>query len=161
MSVSKTILIGNLGGDPELRAFADGTSVCNFSLATSESWRDKATGERKTRTEWHKVTIVGKLAEIAAQYLRKGSKVYIEGENRTRSYEKDGVKVYVTEVHVGMRGQMQMLDGKQEGQVSQQQAPRQQQPRQQSQQSAPPNYNEFEDDIPFNNPYCGRLALLV
>ena len=160
MSVSKTILIGNLGGDPELRAFADGTSVCNFSLATSESWRDKATGERKTRSEWHKVTIVGKLAEIAAQYLRKGSKVYIEGENRTRSYEKDGVKVYVTEVHVGMRGQMQMLDGKQDGQAPQQSqanAPRQQQ----SQQSAPPDYNEFDMDIPFIDPYRGRLAILV
>ena len=151
MSVSKTILIGNLGGDPELRAFADGTSVCNFSLATSGSWRDKQTGERKERVEWHKVVIVGKLADIAAQYLRKGSKVYIEGENRTRSYEKDGAKVYVTEVHVGMRGQMQMMDGKQDGQAPQQSqvnALRQQQ----SQQSAPVDYNEFDefgDSIPF------------
>ena len=163
MSVSKTILIGNVGGDPELRAFADGTSVCNFSLATSESWRDKQSGERKDRTEWHKVVIVGKLADIASQYLRKGSKVYIEGQNRTREWEKDGIKRYTTEVHVGFGGQMQMLDGKPDGQQSapqqqrQAQAPRQQQ----SQQAAQPDHDAFDDDLPFANPYRGRLALLV
>ena len=167
MSVSKTILVGNLGGDPELRAFADGTSVCNFSLATSESWRDKQTGERKNRSEWHKVVIVGKLADIAAQYLRKGSKVYIEGENRTRSYEKDGAKVYVTEVYVGMRGQMQMLDSRSDN--TEAPAQRTQQP---ARRPAPqanaqaggqpePNYDSFDDDIPFDNPYRGKRSLLV
>lgn len=148
MSVSKTILIGNIGNDPELKAFADGTAVCNLSLATSEKWRDKSSGESREKTEWHRVVIVGKLAEIAAQYLSKGSKVYIEGQNRTREWEKDGVKRYTTEVIVDMRGTMQMLDGKPEGgqQRTQKSQGQQQRPQQQSSQ---PDPNEFDNEIPF------------
>lgn len=147
MSVNKVILLGHLGGDPELRYFQDGTGVCNFSLATSERWKDKQTGERKEHTEWHRVSIRGKLAEIANQYLRKGSKVYIEGQNKTREWEKDGVKRYTTEVVVGFNGTMQMLDGKHDGQ---QQAPRQQssRPAQQQQQQGG-DFDNFDDDIPW------------
>lgn len=144
MSISKTILIGNLGQDPEVRFMPNGNAVCNFNLATSDSWKDKETGERVTRTEWHRVLIFGKLAEIAGQYLRKGSKIYIEGRNQTREWEKDGVKRYTTEVIVDMRGAMQMLDGKQDGQ-HQSQAPVQQQ----NQQASPPDYNDFDESIPF------------
>lgn len=154
MSISKTILIGNLGQDPEVRFMPNGNAVCNFNLATSDSWKDKETGERVTRTEWHRVLIFGKLAEIAGQYLRKGSKIYIEGRNQTREWEKDGVKRYTTEVIVDMRGAMQMLDGKQDGQ-HQSQAPVQQQQQQQrpvqqqNQQASPPDYNDFDESIPF------------
>lgn len=154
MSVSKTILIGNLGSDPEVRFMPNGNAVCNFNLATSDSWKDKETGERVTRTEWHRISIFGKLAEIAGQYLRKGSKVYIEGRNQTREWEKDGIKRYTTEVIVDMRGSMQMLDGKQEGQQSQSQpnnrSQQQQRPAQQQQRDQQHNH-AFDDDqsIPF------------
>ena len=150
MSISKTILIGNLGQDPEVRFMPNGNAVCNLSLATTEKWKDKTTGQPVEKTEWHRVSIFGKLAEIAGQYLKKGSKVYIEGRNQTREWEKDGVKRYTTEIIVDMRGAMQMLDGKQDGQ-QQGQAPAQQQQRpaqQQSQQAA--IYDEFDSDmIPF------------
>ena len=148
MSVSKTILIGNLGGDPETRFMPNGNAVTNFTLATSERWKDKTTGQPVEKTEWHRVSIFGKLAEIAGQYLKKGSKVYIEGRNQTREWEKDGVKRYTTEVIVDMRGTMQMLDGKPEGgqQRTQQSQGQQQRPQQQS---AQPDPNEFDDDIPF------------
>ena len=153
MSISKTILIGNLGQDPEVRFMTNGNAVCNFSLATSEKWKDKTTGQPVEKTEWHRVSIFGKLAEIAGQYLRKGSNVYIEGRNQTREWEKDGVKRYTTEVIVDMRGAMQMLDGKQDGQ-QQSQAPAQQQQQrqaqqQQNQQAAPPDHNTFDDNFPF------------
>ena len=158
MSISKTILIGNLGQDPEVRFMPNGNAVCNFSLATTEKWKDKTTGQPVEKTEWHRVSIFGKLAEIAGQYLRKGSKIYIEGRNQTREWEKDGVKRYTTEVIVDMRGAMQMLDGKQDGQqqgqapAQQQQQTQQQRPQQQqNQQAAQPVYDEFDDsgDIPF------------
>ena len=156
MSISKTILIGNLGQDPEVRFMPNGNAVCNFSLATTEKWKDKTTGQPVEKTEWHRVSIFGKLAEIAGQYLRKGSKVYIEGRNQTREWEKDGVKRYTTEVIVDMRGAMQMLDGKQDGQqqgqapAQQQQQTQQQRPQQQqNQQAAPASYDEFDSDIPF------------
>lgn len=139
MSVNKVILLGHLGGDPEVRYFQDGTPVCNFSLATSERWKDRQTGERKEHTEWHRVSIRGKLAETAGKYLAKGSKVYIEGQNKTREWEKDGIKRYTTEVVVGFNGTMQMLDSRQDGQ---QQAPRQQQGGQNE-------YDDFDSDIPF------------
>ena len=158
MSISKTILIGNLGQDPEVRFMPNGNAVCNFSLATTEKWKDKTTGQPVEKTEWHRVSIFGKLAEIAGQYLRKGSKIYIEGRNQTREWEKDGVKRYTTEVIVDMRGAMQMLDGKQDGQ-QQGQAPAQQRPAQQQQQ----HNAAFDDgqDIPFDNPYRGRRAFLI
>ena len=156
MSVSKTILIGNLGQDPEVRFMPNGNAVCNFSLATTEKWKDKTTGQPVEKTEWHRVSIFGKIAEIAGQYLRKGSKIYIEGRNQTREWEKDGVKRSTTEVIVDMRGAMQMLDGKQDGQqqgqapAQQQQQTQQQRPQQQQNQQAPHNH-AFDDDqsIPF------------
>ena len=111
--VNKVILIGNLGADPDVRYMQSGDAVCNLSIATSESWKDKQTGEAKERTEWHRCVFFGKLAEIAKEYLRKGSKIYVEGQLRTRKWtDKDGVDRYTTEVHVGVGGSMQMLDPK-------------------------------------------------
>ena len=113
-SVNKVILIGNLGRDPEVRHSQAGAKIVNFSLATSETWKDKATGERREKTEWHRVVIFSEgLAGIAEQYLRKGSKVYIEGSLQTREYEKDGIKRYSTEVVLqGFNSAMTMLDTK-------------------------------------------------
>ncbi|MBK1708309.1 single-stranded DNA-binding protein [Marichromatium gracile] len=111
--VNKVILIGNLGADPEIRYMPSGDAVANLRLATSESWRDRATGETRERTEWHNVAIFGKVAEVAKQYLRKGSKVYIEGKLRTRKWQgQDGQDRYTTEVVVDISGTMQMLDGR-------------------------------------------------
>ena len=113
-SVNKVIIIGNLGKDPEIRTFPSGGKVANFSVATSESWRDKATGEKKERTEWHRISILNDaLVGIAEKYLKKGSKVYIEGQLETRKYEKDGRDVYTTEVVLRpYNGNLIMLDGK-------------------------------------------------
>lgn len=107
--VNKVILLGNVGKDPEIRSTADGTCIANLSVATSESWKDKQTGERKEQTEWHRISAFGKLAEIIRDYVVKGSKVYIEGKLKTRSYDKDGVKMYTTEI---VASELQMLDGK-------------------------------------------------
>jgi len=110
MSVNKVILVGRLGVDPESRAFPNGGSICNLRIATSESWRDKQTGERQERTEWHRVVLRNKLGEIAQQYLRKGSQVYIEGRIQTRkSQNQQGQDQYTTEI-VG--NEMTMLDSK-------------------------------------------------
>lgn len=115
--VNKVILIGNLGQDPEVRHMPNGNAVANVSLATSESWKDKTTGEAKERTEWHRVVFFGKLAEIVAQYLKKGAKIYVEGKLQTRKWEKDGVDRYSTEVVVdGFQGVMQMLVDSKQGQ---------------------------------------------
>jgi len=113
-SVNKVILIGNLGKDPEVRSFPNGGRVASFSVATSESWKDKATGERKERTEWHRISILNDaLVGIAEKYLKKGSKVYLEGQLETRKYEKDGRDVYTTEVVLRpYNGNLTMLDGK-------------------------------------------------
>jgi single-strand DNA-binding protein len=113
-SVNKVILIGNLGRDPEVRTMQNGNKVANLSLATSESWRDKASGERKEKTEWHRVVIFGKLADIAEQYLKKGSKVYVCGQLQTRKWQdKDGQDRYSTEVVLqGFNSELTMLDGK-------------------------------------------------
>lgn len=111
--INKVILIGNLGADPEIRYFPSGDAVANFNIATSESWKDKTTGEPQERTEWHRIVIFGKLAEIAKQYLHKGSKVYIEGKLRTRKWQgQDGQDRYTTEVIVDLSGSMQMLDSR-------------------------------------------------
>ena len=108
--VNKVILIGNLGADPETRAMPSGTTVANLRIATSESWRDKQTGEQQERTEWHRVALFGRLAEVAGEYLRKGSQVYIEGSLRTRKWQdKQGNERYSTEI-VG--NDMQMLGGR-------------------------------------------------
>ena len=117
-SVNKVILVGNLGKDPEVRRMTSGEPVVNLSLATSESWRDKASGERKEKTEWHRVVIFNKnLADVAEKYLRKGSKVYVEGQLQTRKWtDKDGQEKYSTEVVLqNFRGELTMLDGRNEG----------------------------------------------
>ena len=114
--VNKVILVGNLGQDPEVRYMPSGGAVANFTLATSESWRDKQTGEMKEQTEWHRVVLFGKLAEVAGEYLRKGSQVYIEGQLRTRKWtDQSGQDKYTTEVVVNVGGTMQMLGGRQGG----------------------------------------------
>jgi single-strand DNA-binding protein len=116
-SVNKVILIGNLGKDPEVRSFPNGGRVANFSVATSESWKDKATGERKERTEWHRVSVLNDaLVGVVERFLKKGSKVYLEGQLETRKYEKDGRDVYTTEVVLRpYRGELTMLDGRSGG----------------------------------------------
>ena len=108
--INKVIVVGNLGGDPETRYMPSGSAVTNMTVATNESWKDKQTGEQKERTEWHKVAMFGRLAEIAAEYLRKGSQVYIEGKLRTRKWQdKDGQDRYTTEI---IADEMQMLGGR-------------------------------------------------
>lgn len=156
--INKVILVGNLGQDPETRTFPDGGSLTNISVATSEGWKDKQTGEQKERTEWHRVVFNGRLAEIAAQYLSKGSKVYIEGSLRTRKYQdkQTGQDRYSTDIFAR---ELQMLDsrGMGEGQSGGgqqfQQAPRQSQPQQAPQQPqaavAPAGGDDWDDDIPF------------
>ena len=113
-SVNKAIIVGNIGQDPEIRHFNDGTAVCNISVATTDTWKDKTTGEKKEATEWHRVTFTGKLAEIAGQYLKKGRSVYIEGSLRTRKWtDNQGVERYTTEIRAD---QMQMLGSKDDAQ---------------------------------------------
>lgn len=155
--VNKAIIVGRLGKDPEVRQSSSGTSFCNFSVATGETWKDKTTGEPKEQTEWHNIVIIGKLAEIAGQYLKKGSSVYIEGQLKTRKWtDQQGVDRYTTEIHVGMNGVMQMLGGRNDEQQGGQQSG-QQQPRQHSGQRPPANMGgtgsmppmDFDDDIPF------------
>lgn len=107
--VNKVILVGNVGQDPETRYMPNGGAVTNLSLATSDSWKDKNTGDQQERTEWHRIVFYQRLAEIVAEYVRKGSKIYVEGSLRTRSWEQDGIKRYATEI---IASEMQMLDGK-------------------------------------------------
>lgn len=114
--VNKVILIGNLGADPEVRYMPSGDAVANIRVATSETWKDRNTGEPQERTEWHRVVFFGRLAEIVKQYLRKGSKVYVEGKLRTRKWQgQDGQDRYSTEVVVDISGAMQMLDSRGSG----------------------------------------------
>lgn len=135
--VNKAIIVGALGADPETRYTANGGAITSIRIATSESWKDKSTGEQQQRTEWHRVQFFGKLAEIAGEYLKKGSQVYIEGKLRTDEYEKDGIKRYSTSI---IADTMQMLGGRPQGQS---------QPRQGN--KAPAPVDDFEDsDIPFN-----------
>ena len=145
--VNKVILVGTCGQDPEVKYLSNGNAVTNLSLATSEQWKDKQSGEKKEKTEWHRVVIFGKVAEIAGEYLRKGSQVYIEGKLQTREWEKDGIKRYSTEIVVDMQGTMQLLGGKPSVDGGQQQAPRQQQQSPQRQQQAPKPEPDFDDDI--------------
>lgn len=160
--INKVILVGNLGADPEVRYMPSGGAVANITIATSESWKDKATGEDREKTEWHRVAIFGKLAEVAGEYLRNGSQVYIEGQLQTRKWQdQNGQDRYTTEVVVqGFNGVMQMLGGKQQGgnqgqgqqqggwdQPQQPQAQPQQKPQSQPQYNEPPM--DFDDDIPF------------
>ncbi|MGR9071332.1 single-stranded DNA-binding protein, partial [Klebsiella quasipneumoniae] len=115
--INKVILIGNLGQDPEVRYMPSGGAVTNITLATSDTWRDKQTGEQKERTEWHRVVFMGKLAEVAGEYLKKGSQVYVEGKLQTRKWQdQSGQERYTTEVLVdGFSGVMQMLGGRPQG----------------------------------------------
>jgi len=149
--VNKVILIGNVGADPETRYLPNGNAVTNLTLATSESWKDRNTGEQQERTEWHRVTFYQRLAEIVAEYVKKGSKLYVEGRLQTRSWEQDGVKRYATDV---IANEMQMLDSRSgsdnyqsggSGGGYQQNAPSQRP----SPQPAPSNSDSFDDDIPF------------
>ena len=162
--VNKVILVGNVGGDPETKYMPSGGAVTNLSIATSESWKDKQTGQAQERTEWHRVVFFNRLAEIASEYVRKGSKVYLEGSLRTRQWEQDGVKRYSTEI---VASEMQMLDSREGGTQQQQQAPQQRQQQQapQQRQQAPQQQAQnqqqarqavgggfdasFDDDIPF------------
>lgn len=151
--INKVILIGNLGKDPETRYLPSGGAVTNATVATSESWKDKSSGQMQERTEWHKVVFFNKLAEVAGEFLKKGSKVYVEGSLRTRSYDKDGQKHYTTEIVVS---EMQMLDGKpgaqrdddngfdqpHQGQAGGYDRPTRSAP-------APAPAADFEDEIPF------------
>lgn len=155
--VNKVILVGNLGKDPEIRYTADGRAIANITVATSESWKDKSSGQQQEKTEWHRVVIFGKLAEIAGEYLRKGSQVYFEGKLQTRKWQdQSGQDRYTTEVVVDINGQMQMLGGRSGGGGDtsfgnnnsfggQQQKPQ----NQQSPQPAPAMDDDFDDDIPF------------
>lgn len=128
--VNKVIIVGNLGKDPEVKFMPNGSAVANITVATSENWKDKQTGEQKEKTEWHRVVMFGKLAEIAGEYLKKGSKVYLEGQLQTRKWtNQQGQDQYTTEIVLqGFNGVMQMLDGKQGAPANQgqQQAPQQQ-----------------------------------
>ncbi|OBS10004.1 single-stranded DNA-binding protein [Acidihalobacter prosperus] len=157
--VNKVILIGNLGGDPEVRYMPSGGAVTNVTLATSESWKDKNSGDRQERTEWHRVVFFNKLAEIAGEYLRKGSQVYVEGSLRTRKWQgQDGQDRYTTEI---VASEMQMLGGRTGGSAGFD-APAQQARPSAGQgsggarppaQQQPPAHQEapidFDDDIPF------------
>lgn len=167
--VNKVILVGTCGQDPDTRYMPNGNAVTNLSLATSEQWTDKQTGQKVEKTEWHRVVMFGKVAEISGEYLRKGSQVYIEGKLQTREWEKDGIKRYTTEIVVDMQGTMQLLGGRREdGTAPQQQRPSQDQaarqpaPRTQQPTGQPaPDYDSFDDDIPFADPYRGSRCLIV
>lgn len=152
-SVNKWIGIGNLGADPETRFMQNGDAVTNIRIACTESWKEKSTGEKKESTEWVRVVFYRKLAEIAGQYLKKGSSCYIEGRIRTRKWQdKSGEDRYTTEIEAS---EMQMLGGKSEGAS-------QGQPREQPRNSQGAQRDNFDDgDIPFQNPYAGRFALVV
>lgn len=171
--INKVILLGHLGRDPEVKYMPNGNAVANMTIATSESWKDRNTGQQQDRTEWHRVVIFGKLAEIAGQYLKKGSLVYIEGQLQTRKWtDQSGQDRYSTEIVVNIQGTMQMLDRKgsndnsnsdydqggqdygYQGQQMQQMQSPQSAPSQQSRQSmnnntAQPAFDDFDDDIPF------------
>jgi len=146
--INKVIIVGNLGGDPETRYMPSGSAVTNLTVATNESWKDKQTGEQKDRTEWHKVAMFNRLAEIAAEYLRKGSQVYIEGKLRTRKWQdKSGQDRWTTEI---IADEMQMLGGRGGAGGGGGSAPKSS-----GQDSGPPSAppqtgpDDFDDDIPF------------
>ena len=179
--VNKVILMGNLGADPEVRYAANGNAIANITIATSETWRDKASGDKREKTEWHRVALFGKTAEIAGEYLKKGSQVYIEGQLQTRKWQdQSGQDRYTTEVVVQWpQGSMQLLGGRSQGQPQQQggwgqpqqpaaspQAqgqPQQAAPQPQPQQHYDEPPMEFDDDIPFRDPFprTNYLALSV
>ena len=152
--VNKVILVGNVGNDPEVRYMPNGNAVANISVATSDTWKDRNTGDQQDRTEWHRVVFFNRLAEIVEQYVKKGSKLYLEGRLQTRSWEQDGIKRYSTEI---VANEMQMLDsrggagagqdfGEKQNTLSTENA---QKSAETSQAPAPTNFDNFDDDIPF------------
>jgi len=150
-SVNRVTIIGNLGKDPEMRTFPSGDAVANVTIATTDKWKDKQTGEPKEHTEWHRVVFNGRLAEIVGQYLRKGSQVYVEGSLRTRKWtDKDGIEKYSTEIRAD---QMQMLGARQDGGERQAQTPESSRPASAPRQAAPKQassgFDDMDDDIPF------------
>lgn len=157
-SLNQVNLIGRLGQDPEVKYLPNGDAVCNLSLATSERWKDKQSGEQKESTEWHRVVLFGKLAEIACQYLSKGTMVYFQGKLKTRQWEKDGEKRYTTEIHANemkMLGSKDDGGGSRDGNNAQQPRPAAQQSRPAQQQQSRPApqqqqpQDDFDSDIPF------------
>lgn len=153
MSVNKVILIGRLGKNPEIKQLPSGDSVANFPLATSEKWRDKS-GEKKESKEWHSIVVFGKLADIAGEYLKKGSHVYIEGKIKTRSWEANGEKKYKTEIAVDAKGSLMFLDSKQD--QEQEQRPAKREAPKRDFQALQDDFDD--DDIPFNqNPFNCRF----
>lgn len=146
-SLNKVQIIGNLGRDPETRYMPSGDAMTTLAVATSETWEDKTTGEKKEATEWHRITFFGKLAEIAGQYLKKGSKVYIEGSLRSRKFkDKDGVEKYATDIRAD---QMIMLYGKQDGQSSDHKSSTPTQSAPHPAQRPAPSFDDMDDGIPF------------
>ena len=151
--INKVILVGNLGNDPEVRYMPNGNAVANISIATSDSWKDKTSGEQQEKTEWHRVVFFNRLAEIVEQYVKKGSKIYVEGRLQTRSWEQEGVKRYSTEI---VASEMQMLDGRTGPQemtdnaFGQNQRPSEPiQSEGQPKAAQPASFDNFDDDIPF------------
>ena len=151
-SVNKVILVGNLGRDPEMRSFPNGDQVANVTLATTDKWKDKQSGEPREHTEWHRLVFNGRLAEIAGQYLRKGSQIYVEGSIRTRKWQdQSGQDRYATEVRVD---QMQMLGGRQDADSGERQPSRAAPARSPAPPRAPApsqgsGFDDMDDDIPF------------
>lgn len=143
--INKVILVGNLGRDPETRYMPSGNAVTNVSVATSKSWKDRDSGEQKDRTEWHRVVFFNRLAEIASEYLKRGSKVYIEGELRTREWEREGQKHYTTEV---VANEMQMLDSRGDTPVNDR-SNADIQSSSTGDNFGPPPSEDLDDDIPF------------
>ncbi len=151
--VNKVILVGNVGNDPEVRYMPNGNAVANVSIATSDTWKDKSTGDQQEKTEWHRVVFFNRLAEIVEQYVKKGSKLYLEGRLQTRSWEQDGVKKYTTEI---VANEMQMLDSRGGMDSGSDSSFGQNQPMGQSSTKpkaaaapSPTNFDNFDDDIPF------------
>ena len=151
--INKVILVGNLGQDPEIRYMPNGSAVANFSVATSESWKDKQTGENRDRTEWHRVVVFGKLAEIAGEYIKKGTQVYLEGQLQTRKWQdQTGNDRYTTEVVINpIGGTLQILGSRSDDSNQQQSQPNKQQSTIVPPPPSPPSLPamEFDDDIPF------------
>ncbi len=145
--VNKVILVGNLGNDPDVRYTASGAAVANVSIATSESWKDKNTGEQQDRTEWHRVVFFGRLAEIVSEYLRKGSQIYVEGRLQTRKWQdKEGTDRYTTEI---VANEMQMLGGRGGGGGGSDNYSSSKSQNEPAPAPAPEPNNDFDDDIPF------------
>ena len=156
--VNEVTIVGTLGADPEVKQFSNGGSITIISVATSEQWNDKQTGERREQTEWHRITLGNKLGEIAAQYLRKGSQAYVKGKLKTRKYQdQTGQDRFVTEIHAM---EMQMLGGKGDNTQQQNNGGYQQQPQFQNNMQGEPKPSTVDDDTPFNA-LNGQLAHLI